>query len=175
MEFIRKLQGIMKERFPDAAFGEAVINYDQDPNADIGEKMPMVSLETPPGIANTLFIGIGTGALVAAKIQEEMSNRLWTSLFAVNPPPGIMYMPTRFPRIIIHGSTDGPYYRPLKVPIEPPYISQVYGFPSFTHGPKLAMYAIAFLLGHYMHHEDLYEQARTVSGTPDFNLLPESA
>ena len=42
--------------------------------------------------------------------------------------------------------------------------SQLYALPSLIHGPKLALYCIAFLVGNYMKKEDLSETIYTASG-----------
>ena len=160
--FCGKLMGILKERFPEEALLEVPIPYRKGEDAP-----PDALLETEASLApRTLLIGIGTGGMVAYNTQRRESFH-GSSLIAFCPPPGIACDSSDGPRAIFYGSKNGVYGTSLlqKNSVRgclPP--AQMYGLPSLMHGPGLALYAIAYLVGEYMGAEDLSRAATGVSG-----------
>jgi hypothetical protein len=161
--FSGRLIGLLRERFgEEAAFIEVPIPYRE------GESTPpSVPLDDPgPGACHTLLIGIGTGGMVAYNVQRRAAF-LGSSLIAFCPPPGIACDTMYGPRAIFYGSKNGVYGTSLlqrqssKAGHLP---AQMYGLPSLIHGPRLALYAIAYLVGEYMESEDLSRAATGVSG-----------
>jgi hypothetical protein len=162
-----KLTGTLQERFPDDKFVK--IACPEIPDSFVWEPIaPDYDLEIyPPMCAKTLFIGIGAGCLSAYKVQQEPKYR-GISLFAACPPPGISSQPSGGPRVIVYGSKYGVYSIPFtlqwqhkergKIP------TQLYALPSLIHGPKLALYCIAYLIGKYMKNEDLSQAIFDVIG-----------
>jgi hypothetical protein len=164
--FSGRLVGILRERFGDdaqAAFLEVPIPYREGEDA-----VPSVPLDTEPGpelAPRILLIGIGTGGMVAYNVQRRAGFH-GSSLIAFCPPPGIACETSEGPRAIFYGSKSGVYGTSLlRHPLKGEHLpAQMYGLPSLIHGPKLALYAIAYLIGEYMESEDLFRAATGVSG-----------
>ena len=170
-EFADKLRHIMKERFPEDNFLNAVIPYPfmvGDDHAIATIPFPLKRPIDP--IDRTLFVGIGTGGAIACQMQANPAYNV-VSVFAVCPNVGIREYPTPHPRVLIYPSSEYPYYFPAKASSATPDGPQVYGMTSLIHGPKLALYAIAFLLGKYLEAEDLSEPVRMASGVKKLSLL----
>ena len=160
-----RLAKILRKRFPNDSFmqiacPESLDNYVFEPNIP-GDYL------NPSACAKTLFIGIGTGGLASYSIQQDPRYR-GVSVFAISPPPGISTVAGGGPRVVIYGSKYGVYGIPsflfserVKRGETP---SQLYALPSLIHGPRLALYCIAYLVGNYMKKEDLSQDIFTVTG-----------
>lgn len=165
--FCGRLMGTLKERFPEDVFLEVPIPYREGEDAppDIPFVLPL--LEEEASLApHTLLVGIGTGGMVAYNTQRREGFH-GSSLIAFCPPPGIACDSSDGPRAIFYGSKNGVYGTSLlqKNSVRgclPP--AQMYGLPSLMHGPRLALYAIAYLVGEYMGAEDLSRAVTGVSG-----------
>ncbi len=161
--FSGKLVGLLRERFGGEGFLEVPLLYREGQ-----EPLLSAPLESEASLSpRILLIGIGTGAKVAYGVQRREGFH-GSSLIAFCPPPGIPYETTEGPRAIFYGSKDGVYGTSL---LQRLYAAkgerlpaQMYGLPFLIHGPSLALYAIAYLIGEYMESEDLSRAATGVSG-----------
>lgn len=162
-----KLTGILQKRFPDDAFVK--IACPEVPDGWVWEPTTAdYDLDIRPDMCpKTLFVGIGPGGLAAYQVQQDTRYR-GISVFAACPPPGISSHPSGGPRAIVYGSKYGVYGIPTclqwlrKKRGDIP--TQLYALPSLIHGPRLALYCIAYLIGKYMNHEDLSQDIFTVTG-----------
>jgi len=163
-KFAAKLAKTLAARFPDANLLEAKIDYPtyRCLSDGLGEPLKDANIGLPFEVSRfSLFIGIGSGALLAYKLQN--AGYRGVSLIAACPPPGITHEPEGGPKVILYGTKDGVYksrkvFDPRHEPQDLPGVdSQMYGLPSLTHGPELAFYAISHLVGKYMENSDLSE------------------
>jgi len=165
-EFTVKLAGILKEHFPRDLFFQGGIPY---PAGFVPGKWPFppASIAMPPGVApHSLLIGIGTGGNVACEMQDD-SRFSGVSVFAVSMPSGIDTHPGKGSRVDLKGSRDGTYgpsvlLRHHRTPN--PNSIQIYLLPCLAHGPGLAAYAIAYLIGEYLMREDICDSVMAISG-----------
>jgi hypothetical protein len=166
LEVVDKLHEVLGGRFPESVFFKTLV-----PGLDKLPEGPFTlpSVYIPPDTKQVLLIGIGMGGLAAYRMQTYAGNR-GVSVFAVCPPPGVSLQPEGGPRVVIYGSKEGVYGLPQArkefYRIFDPYAPdlQVYGIPSFIHGPHLAMYATAYLVGKYMVQKDLSTEIVKLTG-----------
>ena len=159
--FQGKLAGLLYRRYPNVVFLDAgkayQISYDGTESVE-----PDTDMGMPPNVAPwTLFIGLGTGALVAYNLQNDPKYR-GTSLIAVCPPPGITIEPNNGSKVILYGSRDGTYGFPTLLGNQRGG-TQIYGTPVLQHGPSLALYAVTYLVGKYMEKENISESVLELS------------
>lgn len=145
-----KVMGILSERFPDSVFLRTCVSAELLPEGPL--LLPTVELN-PTISPHVLIIGIGAGGLAAYRMQTHPDNR-GVSVLAICPSPGVSMEPEGGPRVLIYGSQSR-VYKTAFTKDPQPYDTQVYAIPAFVHGPKLAVFAIAYLASMYMKQNDL--------------------